>query len=214
MTVAQTWRVSPYPTKSARNGRPERQRPALNAASLRDLALHYAGRYATTRSKLAIYLRRKIAERGWEDESQPDVEALIGQFAELRYVDDAAYAQMKGEALVRRGYGARRIGETLRAAGVGEEDRQRPQAAARSSRWEAAHILARKKRIGPFALTPADRPLREKQIAAFLRAGHDYATARRWVDAQPGELPDRDPSDDFTDAPEDDVIDDHFEDSE
>ncbi|WP_336961636.1 regulatory protein RecX [Sphingobium aquiterrae] len=191
--------MSPYPPRNARNGRPARPRPPLDEESLRALALHYAGRYATTRARLAAYLHRKIGERGWGEEAPADVDALVDRFADLRYVDDAAYAQMKGEALVRRGYGARRIGETLRAAGVGEEDRQRPESAARANRWDAAHILARRKRIGPFATAPADRPTREKQIAAFLRAGHDYDTARRWVDALPGEMPDRDPSDDFED---------------
>lgn len=161
--------------------------------------MHYAGRYATTRARLAAYLHRKIGERGWGEAAAADIDALVAHFADLGYVDDAAYAQMKGEALVRRGYGARRIAETLRAAGVDEEDRQRPQSAARANRWDAAHILARRKRIGPFAIAPADRQTREKQIAAFLRAGHDYDTARRWVDAPPGEIPERDPNDDIED---------------
>ena len=40
-------------------------------------------------------------------------------------------------------------------------------------------LLARRKRIGPYATAPLDPKQREKAIAAFLRAGHAYALARR-----------------------------------
>jgi regulatory protein len=47
----------------------------------------------------------------------------------------------------------------------------------------AALTLARKRRFGPFGSSPLDKPLREKQIAAMLRAGHSVDSARRVVDA-------------------------------
>src|SRR3546814_10280527 len=70
----------------------KRHKSPLDGERLEQLALHYAGRYATTRAKLAAYLMRKIRERGWDGAEAPEVEALITRFAELRYVDDAAYA--------------------------------------------------------------------------------------------------------------------------
>lgn len=183
-TVAQTWRVSPK--------FPKKPRPPLDEARLNELALRYVGRYATTRARLTDYLKRKIGERGWAGESGPDVDALVTRMAELRYVDDAAFAAMKGGSLGRRGYGERRVLESLRAAGVAEEDREDAQETARNSRWDAACVFARRKRIGPFAVALAERDVREKQLAAFVRAGHDFATARAWVSAAPGELPERD----------------------
>ena len=57
----------------------------------------------------------------------------------------------------------------------------------RAEAWAAADRFARRKRVGPYATAPLDPKQREKAIAAFLRAGHDYAVARRWVDAAPGE---------------------------
>jgi regulatory protein len=108
--------------------------------------------------------------------------------ADLRYVDDEAYAATQSGAMQRRGLGARRIAEKLAADGIAEAGRQEAAPDADEG-WAAAERLARRKRIGPFALTVPDRPLREKQIAAFLRAGHDMATARAWVDSPPGELP-------------------------
>tara|TARA_R110000782_G_scaffold78276_8_gene155518 strand:- start:177594 stop:178139 length:546 start_codon:yes stop_codon:yes gene_type:complete len=174
---------------------PQNKRPAFTGESLRELALGYVGRFATTRARLVRYLERKLRERGWEGESAPDIEVLADRFAELGYVDDGAYARMKGAAMERRGLGARRIGAALRADGIDGEDRAAAEEQARAGRWEAAEILARRKRIGPYGVKPEDRALwgrlREKQIAAFLRAGHDLATARAWVEAGPGEMPER-----------------------
>lgn len=161
----------------------------LDETRLEEIALRYAARYATTRAKLNAYLRRKLTERGWAGERPADPDAIVARFAARGYVDDAGYAAMKGAALGRRGYGARRVGEALRADGIEETDLAPVRDTARADRWAAAEAFAKRKRIGPFAREPAERDVREKQIAAFLRAGHDFATARTWVDAEPGEVP-------------------------
>ena len=44
-----------------------------------------------------------------EGEREPDLEAIAEQFAELGYIDDAAYALSKSRALSSRGYGKRRL---------------------------------------------------------------------------------------------------------
>ena len=90
----------------------------------------------------------------------------------------------------RRGLGARRIAQTLTMDGIEEELRQEA-SPDETERWAAAERLARKKRIGPYAAQQADRPMREKQIATFLRAGHDMKIARLWVDAAPDEIPEQ-----------------------
>ncbi|QGP77571.1 regulatory protein RecX [Sphingobium sp. CAP-1] len=161
--------------------------PPLDEAALRDMALRHVARFATSRGKLLAYLKRKIRERGWGGEQPADPDGLADRFVDLGYIDDAGYAVMKSAALARRGYGARRIDETLRAAGIAEEDRQQADAQIASEAWIAAERFARRKRIGPYAAAPPDPKQRDKAIAAFLRAGHGYAVARRWVDAAPGE---------------------------
>lgn len=156
---------------------------------LRDLALHYVGRYATSRAKLLVYLRRKLRERGWAGERSADPDGLADRFVALGYIDDAAYAAMKGAALTRRGYGARRVDDSLRAAGIADPDRAGAAEQARGDSWAAADRFARRKRIGPYAAQPPDPRQRERMIAAFLRAGHAMDVARTWVDARPGEPP-------------------------
>jgi regulatory protein len=160
--------------------------PPLDEATLRDMALRHVARFATSRGKLLAYLKRKIKERGWGGEEPADPDALADRFVELGYIDDAGFAVMKSGALTRRGYGARRVDEELRAAGIGEEDREQADAQTHKEAWSAADRFARRKRVGPYATAPLDPKQRDKAIAAFLRAGHDYAVARRWVDAAPG----------------------------
>ena len=96
--------------------------PPLNNERLQELALRYVGRFATTKGKLRAYLSRKVRERGWEGARQPDLEAIASRFAELGYIDDAAYAMSKARALAGRGYGKRRLADKLRVDGVDEED--------------------------------------------------------------------------------------------
>ena len=167
--------------------RPDRKGPKppprpLTAPRLNDLALAYAARFAVSAAKLDSYLRRKLRERGWEGEAQPGVEALVERFVAAGYVDDAAYARSKTGSLLRRGYGMRRVAQSLGAAGIGEEARAAAPTA-EDERRRAALVMARKRRLGPFGAGPSDRAAREKQIAALLRAGHPLDSARQLVDA-------------------------------
>lgn len=164
----------------------------LDAKALETLALAYAGRYATTRRKLADYLKRKLRERGWQGQNEPPVATLVERMAGLGYVDDRAFAATKAASLARRGYGERRIGGALKAAGIADEDGADALAAARDGAWAAALHYAERRRIGPFAPEKADRAGREKAFAAMIRAGHPPGLARRLVMAPPGQIPDAD----------------------
>ena len=172
--------------------RGRRVKPPLDAAGLEQAALFYAGRYATTRAKLASYLGRKVRERGWAEAQAPPIEALVERMAALGYVDDRAWANARAGALTRRGYGLRRVGEALRAAGIGEEDGVEARETAGEEAWSAALRFAERRKIGPFSAAEADRPARDKAFAAMLRAGHPPGLARRIVAARPGEIPQAD----------------------
>jgi regulatory protein len=164
--------------------RTKRVKPPLDEAKLRDLALHYAARFATTGARLEDYLRRKIRERGLAEDADGrtrdiDIPALVARLVELGYVDDDAYARMRARDLGARGYGGRRVEETLRHAGVSEGLRQAHAPGEAASR-RAAALMARKRRLGPFAASPESsgslsrRKAHEKAVAAMLRAGHQY----------------------------------------
>ena len=122
-------------------------------------------------------------------EVAPDVAAIVDRFAALGYVDDAAFAEARAASLARRGYGARRVSASLRAAGIGEADAafvtQENQSRARA----VALAYARRRRIGPFAPAPMDRPAREKALAAMIRAGHDFEVAREILSLAAADVP-------------------------
>jgi len=154
----------------------------LDGNRLQELALAYVARFATSEAKLAAYLARKLRERGWAGEGTPDPVAVAARMAEAGFVDDAVYARMKAGSLLRRGYGARRIGQALHAAGIDEDLREEARPGEGEQR-RAAVALARRRRFGPFGTSALDLKAREKQLAAMLRAGHGHAIARRIVDA-------------------------------
>ena len=158
----------------------------LELPALEELALAYAARFATTAAKLEAYLARKLRERGWAGEGPPPVGAIVERFVAAGYVDDAAYARAKAGSLLRRGYGERRIGQALGAAGVEETLRDEVLPDEGEAR-RAALTLARKRGFGPFGRTVPDRPLREKQLAAMLRAGHRLSAARAMVESPTAE---------------------------
>jgi len=164
---------------------PGRNPTPLNAERLRDLALRYVGKYATTRARLRQYLARKLRERGWEGAASPDLEGLADRFAELGLIDDAAYALAKSRSLSARGYGKRRLAEQLRHAGVEEIDGAGATALAEEGAVAAALRLARRRRIGPFASQAADVQLRQKWIATMVRAGHEFALAKAICSLKP-----------------------------
>src|SRR4051812_45217950 len=117
----------------------------LDGAALDRLALRYVERFATTRGKLADYLRRKVRERGWEGDAA-DVAALAQRMADLGYVDDRIYAESKAAALGRRGFGARRVTAALREAHVEQSDADDLAPAIAERAAEAALTFARRKR--------------------------------------------------------------------
>ncbi|WP_338068062.1 regulatory protein RecX [Croceicoccus ponticola] len=162
-------------------------RKPLNSASLEEMALAYVARFATTARGLQRYCQRKLRERGWEGQEDgaplPDIDAIVARFVGMAYVDDGEYARTRTGSLLRRGYGIRRVAQALDAAGVDAEDRV---AVREGALREAALRLAERRRFGPFGADgapPADRSVRDKQVAAMLRAGHALDTARRLIEA-------------------------------
>jgi regulatory protein len=160
-----------------------RKPPAkLDQARLEELALSYVARFATSRTKLARYLERKLRERGWNEENPPDISVLIEKHADLGYLDDEAFARARSGDLMRRGYGPRRVQEALGMAGIAGNIRENLRPDVPEIRHSAL-LLARKRRFGPFGELPLDPDKRQKQLAAMARAGHDFGDAARLVDA-------------------------------
>ncbi len=172
-----------------RGERRAKPRP-IDARALDEMALAYVARFATSAGRLGAYLNRKIRERGWDGDDAADVAGTVARLVGLGYVDDAGFAQARGAGMLRRGLGARRIGETLTRDGIAA-----PLVAEASGtehqRRCAALALAQRRRLGPFGRgseplreTPADPAVRARQVATMVRAGHPLAFARALVEAR------------------------------
>lgn len=169
--------------------KPRRERPPLDQARLHEHALRYVGRFATTRAKLVAYLRRKVRERGWSGEQEPDLEALAERFAGQGYIDDAVYALSKSRSLAGRGYGKRRLDLALRTAGVAEEDSAEALRHADAESVTAALRFAERKRLGPFGRDVLDPRGRDRALASMVRAGHAFGLSRAILSLEPGAQP-------------------------
>lgn len=160
--------------------RPGRPRQPLDPATIRALALHYVGRYATTAARLKSYLERKMRERGWSNSAPAaDLDRLVEDFARLGYVNDDAFAAARVSSLLRRGYGARRLHSDLRHAGIAADKADIATRLDAELLEDAAMTFARRKRLGPFGEPLSDQKARNRAMAAFLRAGHGAEIARR-----------------------------------
>ena len=167
-----------------RQGR--KPRPPLDARRLDEMALFYVGRFATSRAKLTDYLHRKIRERGWGGEGEPDIAGVADRLVRLGYVDDAAFALSKARTLTGRGYGAGRVRQSLRAAGIGEEDGEGARDLATANAVTAAIKFAQRRGFGPYAAQAAEASGREKALSAMIRAGHGFALAKAILALSPG----------------------------
>jgi regulatory protein len=178
--------------------KPRKPRPPLDDRTLRELALTYVGRFASTRAKLRSYLARKVRERGWAGTGEPDLADIAERFAALGYIDDAGFALSKAQSLSARGYGKRRLMEQLRGAGVEEQDSAAAREHSQGQAIASALKFAKRRRIGPFADgNSADPKQRQRAIAAMVRAGHSYQLARSIALRPAGSEVD---ADDFVDA--------------
>ncbi len=169
----------------------ERRRPGarpLSAASLEKAALHYLERFASSAANLRRVLQRRVrraADRDSADAANEAalIEAVIERLQRAGYLDDARYAEAKAASLNRRGASRRMIagrlaqhgveGELI-AAALGEVE-----AATGDADLAAACALARRRRLGPYRPPEKRAAHRDKDLAAFARAGFSLDLARR-----------------------------------
>jgi regulatory protein len=163
------------------------------ATYLRNAALYYLDRYASSTANLRRILMAKVdrsARAHGTDRAKgaAAVEVLLADFTRDGLLDDARYAQGRALALYRRGASARAIRARLSAKGVAREHIDPAIATLRDEAEEpdltAALTFARRRRLGPYRPpgTRADR--RARDLAALGRQGFTYDVARRVIDAE------------------------------
>ena len=80
----------------------------------------------------------------------------------------------------------------MKGAGIAEEDSAEARDRAAEEARAAAHIFARRRRLGPYAATAPDRQARGKAAAAMVRAGHRMELVWKVLGMSPADLPEPD----------------------
>ena len=89
-------------------------------------------------------------------------------------------------SLTSRGYGGRRVRQSLHAAGVGEEDRGGADELVAGEAVHSALRFATRRRIGPYADRVLDRAEKQRALAAMIRAGHPFELSKAILSLEPG----------------------------
>lgn len=163
--------------------------PVVDAALIEEWALSYLGRYASSADNLRLVLRRRVRRRFGNSENrdaaivQADalIDALIARYRSSGLLDDAAYAAGRARRDFAQGRSLRRIAAGLAAKGIGRDEAESALATLRESLGDpdlaAACAFARRRRLGPYR-TPGTNPDRQRELAAFARAGFDRQAAQ------------------------------------
>ncbi|AKR48816.1 MULTISPECIES: RecX family transcriptional regulator [Acetobacter] len=194
--------------------------PQLDRRVLREAALAHLARFGTTRHGLEQVLLRRIAR--WEKQAlkagadteevaeaaqalRPVVAEIAEEMVRLGAVDDASFATSRARRLVRSGRSGRAVQAHLAARGVEADLRDAALQdavegfSAAQRELCAALVLARKRRMGPFATpyvaddeadTEQALARRHKALGVLARAGYARDVAEQVLDMSPTEAED------------------------
>lgn len=157
---------------------------------LHNAALYYLQRFAASSAQFRKVMQRKIdlSCRHHTDQNPEDcqtlLDKLVARFQENGLLNDGTYARGMVITLRRRGISERAIFMKLQNKGLSEgqikdalEDfNAENDTNTAESEYRAALKLARKKRVGPYAVAEFEY---DRALSAFARAGFSFDVARR-----------------------------------
>ena len=161
--------------------------------SLRNIALYYLQRYASSKENLKAVLKRRVMRSARYHaidikEVSVWIEALVEQLDKSGLVDDQTYAEGRMWALFRLGVSPRNINQRLIQKGVNSGLVQQVIAKLYTEildpNLSAAKKLVKRRRLGPYRKPNKRKELQDKDLAAVARAGYDFQTARKVIYAE------------------------------
>jgi regulatory protein len=165
----------------------------LSPAAFEKAAIAYLERFSSSREQLRRVLARRIRRAGADAATDgaaalATIDALIASLERRGLLDDRRFAEGRARSLSARGRSQGHVREALRAQGVPEPaialalDRLGVEIG--DAELAAALALARRRRLGPYRAPEERAARRQKDLAAFARAGFASSLARRIVDAE------------------------------
>ncbi|MBO0661630.1 RecX family transcriptional regulator [Jiella sp. MQZ9-1] len=155
---------------------------------LRRSAFHYLERYAASGEGLRRVLRRRAARRVGGVDALPNdldtmIDGLLERFAELKLIDDRAFAEARLASLRRKGTSRSMAAARLGEKGVGRALVQAVLDEDETTEAAAAATYAKRRRFGPHRRSGRD-DRRDKEIASMLRAGFPMRLAIAAIDGE------------------------------
>jgi regulatory protein len=177
------------PKKSRKKRAPKK----ITERSLKNVALYYLQRYASSSANLKSVLMRRVyrssAHHGSSmDEGEALVDGVVIRLQELGLLNDAAFAEAQAISLHRRGNSQRAIKMKLFQKGLGGDDIGTAIHALEEefedAEFIAAAALVRRRRLGPYRDDEVRKELYEKDLTALARAGFSYDIAKQVVETE------------------------------
>ena len=163
---------------------PEKVKP-ITQKRLMNAALSYLEKYESSSQNLRSILQRRIlrAEKKGAvvpSQAQEWIASVIEEVKRLGYVDDKRFVLSTTEKYRNAGKSEKFIRQKLTQAGI-PSDMQKELLSENENKQEmelqAALILVRKKKLGPFRTAEEQKLFRKKDLAVLARAGFSYKTA-------------------------------------
>ena len=151
---------------------------------LKNIALFYLKRFESSVENLRQVLKRRTNDYAFhnpefnKNEAYTWIEEILADFEKLKYIDDNRYAELKIRSYLSAGKPERYIKTKLQQKGISANIIENILAQQSFNPLEMALKLAKKKKIGPYRKSEAERKTnRQKDLATLIRAGFDYDIA-------------------------------------
>jgi len=195
-TSAEHQKIKPKAGQNPNKKKKPKAPKKITESYLYNSGLYYLQRFAASKAHFHKVMENKIKKScAWHKEQNLEaclalLPPLIEQFEEAGMLNDESYTQGLINSLRRRGLSQQAILMRAKAKGVPaelaretlEEHDLRQHESQREADLQAALLLARKKRLGPFAKPCAEderQKQQTRQLSAFARAGYSYDIASK-----------------------------------
>ncbi|WP_339856435.1 RecX family transcriptional regulator [uncultured Nisaea sp.] len=164
----------------------------ITESYLRNVALWYMERYASSSANLKAVLMRRVRLSSAYHGSDPAegagmVEAVVQRYTEAGILNDRLFAETRVRSLVSRGTSTKMIRRKLMEKGVSSDDIDAALDEVldqENGELTSAARYARRRRIGPYRLPEKREDNRDRDMAALARQGFGFGIAAKVVDAE------------------------------
>lgn len=167
---------------------PPKRVKLITKSYLKNAALYYLERFASTRTGVLRVLNRRIKKSAQANDINEQIvnewkvwaEEVVQDLSDLGLISDESFARAKITSLRRRGDSTRMIQGKLKAKGVPTDLLTTHLDTSEEQELEAAENLTRRLRIGKYRKKSVVEPEDiQKEFAKLARAGFSYHVAKK-----------------------------------